>query len=683
MQTVTEGAPRRTYLHGLDGLRAIAVALIIAYHLGFGWAQGFFWGVDLFFVLSGYLITSLLLANTPGTFSSLRQWWGKRVRRLVPAVTLVVVAVLVAFSTMPGITLGAFATMTWWANWHQILEGQSYWATDPSPLRHAWTLSIEEQFYLVWPLLLLGAVWVARRTGRTAAATVAVMAGSLAVLSATWAGYLAVAGADLNRIYLGTDTRAATLLLGCALGAVMYDRPSGKAARSLCASPLLNWLAVGATFTLVGMSVVLRIDERFTYTGGLIIAAAACTVLVITASRPGPLSEWLSHPVLSWVGVRSYGIYLWSWPIQVFAEMRLPEAPRVTIAAISVPLSLVAAWASLKLVEQPLRTGSGWAAELLPRRSAWMAGTTVVIASLVLLNGAAVRPVHEEVSATESIEMALAPPPTAPATTTTAPTTTEAPATTTTAAPPVDVEVAGVTAVAPPPPPPSPPPPTTAPLPPMRLMVAGDSLGFAAAYPSPSPAELPDFVASVDMRAIIGCGVLAGVGYLPIDDAGEGAGSFDCSRQLEAEQVGLSASPDWMVFFSGGWEHIAWQHPDGRVLGSRSAELRAVLLDQLIHRANVAAGAGTRTAFVAWVCPHGVNATRRGDYANWYNDVLREAAAAVPGSFVVEPTDRVCVGANAAGEPTEEKHAAFTDHHVEDRRWLWQEWLGPSINGRR
>lgn len=217
----------------------------------------------------------------------------------------------------------------------------------------------------------------------------------------------------------------------------------------------------------------------------------------------------------------------------------------------------------------------------------------------------------------------------------------------------------------------------------MRFMVAGDSLGFTAAFPVPGRAELPGYVGSVDLRAIIGCGVLAGAGYRPLDTSGEGAGTFDCSRQLEAEQVGLSVSPDWMVFFSGGWEHIGWQHPDGRQFGPRSPEVRAAVLDQLIQRANTAARFGTRTAFVAWVCPHGVSASRRGEYATWYNEILRDASAAVPGSFVLEPTERVCVGANAAGEPTDEKRAAFTDHHPRDQRWLWQEWLGPSINGRR
>jgi hypothetical protein len=217
----------------------------------------------------------------------------------------------------------------------------------------------------------------------------------------------------------------------------------------------------------------------------------------------------------------------------------------------------------------------------------------------------------------------------------------------------------------------------------MRIMVAGDSLGFTAAYPPPTRAELPGYIASVDMRAIIGCGLLVAPGYTPVDVDNEGASAFDCSRQAEAERIGLSARPDWMVFFSGGWEHLPWITPDGRTLEARSPQLRSDLVEQLAHRARLAHQAGVRTAFVAWVCPHDVSDKRRGEFARWYNQVLRDAAAQIPGAFVIEPTDRVCVNADAAGEPTPEKRAAFRGHHPEDKRWLWQEWIGPILNGRR
>ena len=162
-------------------------------------------------------------------------------------------------------------------------------------------------------------------------------------------------------------------------------------------------------------------------------------------------------------------------------------------------------------------------------------------------------------------------------------------------------------------------------------MVAGDSLGFTAAFPIPTRDQLPGSIASIDMRAIIGCGSLAAAAFTPVDAADEGAGSFDCSRQVEAEQIGLGVAPEWMVFFAGGWEHIAWTAPDGRTLGARTPELRRAILDQLVQRASRAAQAGTRTAFPAWICPTGVAPNRTGDYAYWFNDILRDAARAVPG----------------------------------------------------
>lgn len=267
-------------------------------------------------------------------------------------------------------------------------------------------------------------------------------------------------------------------------------------------------------------------------------------------------------------------------------------------------------------------------------------------------------------------------------------TTTIAPVPETTVAPPPAPEPTVAAAAPPPTPPPLPPPPPPGPPPtsaprPLRILVAGDSLGFTAAFPPPTRAELPGFIASVEPAAMIGCGVLAGTWHRAIDEAGEGAGVFDCSGQVRAELEGLSRRPDWMVFFSGAWEHLSWVAPDGRVLAAGSPELRATLLFELVRRASAAASVGTRTAFVAWVCPHGVAATRTGPYAHWYNAILREAAAAVPGAFVVEPTERVCVGADAGGLPTAEKLAAFRDHHPTDRAWLWKEWIGPSVNGRR
>jgi peptidoglycan/LPS O-acetylase OafA/YrhL len=196
--------PAQQHLPGLTGLRGIAVAAVVAYHLGY--LHGGFIGVDLFFVLSGYLITSLLLGDPPGHVRAMFTWWGRRIRRLTPAVAVVVLAVLVAFLTRSGIALDSLATLTWWQNWRLILEGTPYWAASPSPLRHAWSLSIEEQFYLVWPPVLLGLAALARRLGRSHDSS---LQPSPVPPGRSCGPRLASAGPDLSRIYFGTDTRAA------------------------------------------------------------------------------------------------------------------------------------------------------------------------------------------------------------------------------------------------------------------------------------------------------------------------------------------------------------------------------------------------------------------------------------------------------------------------------------------
>ncbi len=217
----------------------------------------------------------------------------------------------------------------------------------------------------------------------------------------------------------------------------------------------------------------------------------------------------------------------------------------------------------------------------------------------------------------------------------------------------------------------------------MRVMVAGDSLGFTAAYPLPTPWELPPSISSVTMHARIGCGVLASTGFRAFDAHGEGA-MGDCADQARTELEGLGPRPDWMVFFSGAWEHLDWIAPDGRTLAAGSPALRDTIHASLLARAQLAGQLGVRTAFVTWACPTGVRPTRQGAYAHWYNAILRDVARVAFGSIVIEPTDRVCAGADAGAGPTAEKAAAFPDgHHPNDKAWLWTVWLGPALEQAR
>lgn len=264
-------------------------------------------------------------------------------------------------------------------------------------------------------------------------------------------------------------------------------------------------------------------------------------------------------------------------------------------------------------------------------------------------------------------------------TTTMPPTTTEAPTTTAAPPPPPVTE-----APAPPPPPVSEPPPAPRAPGPISMLVVGDSTGFTASFPLPNSAERPGYVTRIETAAVLSCGVLSVLGYTAVDVENDGADAFGlCHLQAQKELSGLATRPNWMVLFSGGWEHLPWLPPGAtEPLPARSPELRAAILNELVRRANGAASFGTRTAFVAWACPSGVSPTRTGDYIKWYNDILSEAVGSVPGSMVVWPTERVCAGGDPAGFPTGEKNAAFADgYHPVDKRWLWQDWLGPAIHG--
>ena len=371
-------APRPSIgtLPGLTGLRGIAVVAVVAYHLGY--LPGGFVGVDLFFVLSGFLITSLLMSRPPVGAAGLRRWWARRVRRLTPAVAVVVLAVLALFLTRSGIALDAVATMTWWQNWHLIAEGTSYWASSPSPLRHAWSLSIEEQFYLLWPVTLLGLLALGRRWRRPAA----VVAGAAALGAAAsflWASWLSGAdGADLSRIYFGTDTRIGALLVGCAAAAWMQREPE-RWRRPPRVRPAVSVTAVGAGILLAVLSVSLAPDSLWSYRGGLALVALSALVLVVACSGPGPVSSALSGRVLQWLGTRSYAIYLWSWPIQLTVQERWPDLELRWVAATTALTSLLLADVSMRVVENPLRFGTGWAQGIRPRQAAWGLGLVALV----------------------------------------------------------------------------------------------------------------------------------------------------------------------------------------------------------------------------------------------------------------------------------------------------------------
>ena len=347
----------------LDGLRAIAVLTVIAYHFGAGWLKGGFLGVDLFFVLSGYLITSLLIIEhgRQGRIA-LGAFWGRRMKRLMPALMLVLSVVIVwgrfaTDSTNWGQQrVDALWSLLYGANWHFIVSGQSYFTEMPSMLRHMWSLAIEEQFYLVWPIVVIGALWVAR--GKLWALASVCIVGALA--SAWWMSHLWTAD-DPSRAYYGTDSRASQLMLGALCGIVLLGwSPASKAARRI-----VQWAGTACFAAVMVMMVIARDQDSWMYSGGFFMfAVLACGAIVAfsqtAAPSTNPIARVLSLRPIRWVGAISYGLYLWHWPISVaISPGRLDSwgLPNNTwfVAAARLSLTFAIAALSYYLLEMPIR----------------------------------------------------------------------------------------------------------------------------------------------------------------------------------------------------------------------------------------------------------------------------------------------------------------------------------------
>ena len=347
---------------GLDGLRALAVLAVVAYHLELGWAQGGLLGVGVFFTLSGYLITDLLLAQRESLgHLRLANFWIRRARRLLPAVFLMlaVVAAWVTLADPPGMADlrgGVAAAALYVSNWWDISENASYFAQygPPSPLKHLWSLAIEEQFYLLWPWLLLLGLRYVRGRYRLAGLTLAAAAVSAALM---WGLYQP--GSDPTRVYEGTDTRAFGLLIGAALAMVWPSRH--LRAEGLAPGRRLLLEGAGALGLVVMTLLIWRTDQYsvFLYHGGL-VALSLATALVVAAlahpvSRLGPALGW---GPLRWVGVRSYGIYIWHFPIIVLTSPNPQKGINLPLGALQVGATIAVAALSWRFVEEPIRRGA-------------------------------------------------------------------------------------------------------------------------------------------------------------------------------------------------------------------------------------------------------------------------------------------------------------------------------------
>jgi peptidoglycan/LPS O-acetylase OafA/YrhL len=350
----------RAYSPGLDGIRAIAVLGVIAYHLNFAWAKGGLLGVGVFFVLSGYLITDLLLAEYRRHQKiSLGQFWLRRARRLLPALfamlfVVVVWSTLFARSQLSDLKDDLLPAIFYVSNWWFIFHHVSYFSRygPPAVLGHLWSLAVEEQFYLFWPIILLAALhWVKDR--RIVLAGVVI----LAMASALEMALLYSAVTDPTRVYDGTDTRAFALLIGAALAFLWprsrsFGRITAGGRRTLEMIGGLSLLGILALYWQTGEY------DPFIYRGGMVLLSIFAAIVIAVCVHPGArFGSWLGIEPLRWVGERSYAMYLWQYPVIVLST-RLNPSPNYLKALLQVAAIFLISALSWHFVEQPVRQGA-------------------------------------------------------------------------------------------------------------------------------------------------------------------------------------------------------------------------------------------------------------------------------------------------------------------------------------
>lgn len=387
-----------TYMPSLDGIRALSVLAVIIYHANKMWLPGGFLGVEVFFVISGYLITLLLLAESEKNGSiSLKEFWWRRARRLLPALWVVVLGVVVFAALFQREMLGTLrgdvvAALLYGFNWFQIWVGTSYFTSfEFVPLRHLWSLAVEEQFYLIWPVVML----IVAKFGKRRLPIVSAVFFGLAVVLAIYTAlvyqpgtisnigdtpnqFMSLFGQPVSRIdflFLGTLTRSSGLLLGAALA--IWWRPWLLQNSRAGANKLFDFIGLGGLAALALMmwrfqTVIEGTDEGtvgydFLFRGGFILTDLASLAVIAAAVHPSSkiLARSLSNPVLVWLGRRSYGFYLFHWPVFQFYRRFAGKGLTPYEFVVLVLFALALTELSYRYIETPVRQGavSRWWAE--------------------------------------------------------------------------------------------------------------------------------------------------------------------------------------------------------------------------------------------------------------------------------------------------------------------------------
>jgi peptidoglycan/LPS O-acetylase OafA/YrhL/lysophospholipase L1-like esterase len=583
---------RLAYMPALDGVRAMAVAAVLLYHGDVSWARGGYLGVDAFFVLSGFLITSLLLAEWRGDGRiALSAFWARRARRLLPALFLVLAAVaaygavMAAPAELEHLRSDGLSALGYVANWGQIFSHQSYFESfaAPSPLRHTWSLAIEEQFYLVWPLLVAGVL----RWRRGSIRSLGAVTGGLLAASAVWMIVLYKPGVDPTRVYYGTDTRAQSLLIGALLAILLtrLRRPLGtNATRALHGGALLAAVWLGWIWVHTSE------EAGWLYRGGFTLCALLVAIVIASVTRPMPgvLGALLSVRPLRWVGEVSYGLYLWHWPLYVIISHERTGLDGVPLLAVRLAATFAAATASFYLVERPIRRGR---LQRWPARFTAPATAGLLAVALLFTTEGGVAQLSQTAAAN------LAPPPTAPA----------APA---------------------------------GPTGPVRVMVVGDSVANSMGpglERAAAPNGLTVWNASVD-----GCGITQDVGERRV--WGWEPASPDCSpgwRQRWPLQLS-QFNPDVVVVLLGTDDTFD-RRIDGREIMFDSPEGDDLTRNELQEAVTLLSGSGARVVMlttpynvIGW--PRRVRLDRSTYNPAWvdrWNTSLREVATRNPAKATI------------------------------------------------
>ena len=409
----------RRDIPALDGIRAIAVALVLAGHGGVPGVAGGFIGVDVFFVLSGFLITSLLLDEFRRTERiDLKGFWIRRAKRLLPAMVLMTLAVVIARPLFPSEAVtslreDAVGAFFWMANWVFVAADTDYFSqgATPSPLQHTWSLAVEEQYYLLWPLLVLAAALLVRRRSTGAVRVVVFVLAVLGVVGSAVAAILLSGDAgELNRVYFGTDTRAQALLIGAAAAALLVrDWSALTVSGTLIRTRWRRWVAW--TLPVIGIAVLALVAHLATgsadeFHHGLLIVVAVGAVLVVAPvalDQDGYVARALAWFPLVTLGVISYGVYLWHWPIFLILNGERTGLSGWSLLALRCAVTIAVSWVSWWAIEQPVRH---WRPQHVPmlRLAAATVATAAVVTMTVVPVSIPTRPAGPDVMAAAATE---------------------------------------------------------------------------------------------------------------------------------------------------------------------------------------------------------------------------------------------------------------------------------------